>query len=375
MKWSLAHANRPFHRAVGLPSGLLSSHMTERRSLATRVLQAILALPDPIIDRVIGAPPIVLDGRVLNRRVQAMLVLSERLGLRSDGQPESVAERRTAMRRAAAIGMPLRTGLHVVDRRVPGPAAEIPIRIYRRFGLPETAPAIVYLHGGGWVTGDLDTHDGSCRLLADESECIVISVDYRLAPEHPFPAAIDDVVAAYRWVNDHAAELSIEPGRVGVMGDSAGANLAAVIAQVTRDTDVPAPVAQCLIYPATDLFLREASHEIFATGFFLTRESMDWFRAQYLPDLSDWDSPLASPIEQKDLSGVAPALIVTAGFDPLRDEGRRYAEMLVEAGVPTRYRCYDDMVHGFFGMGILPGGMAMATEICLGMGDLMHDTP
>jgi acetyl esterase len=349
--------------------------MSERRSLATRVVQAILALPDPIIDRLISAPPIVLDGRVLNRRVQAMLVLSERLGIRTDGQPESVAERRTAMRRGAALGMPVRTGLHVVDRRVPGPAGEIPVRIYRRFGLPETAPAIVYLHGGGWVTGDLDTHDGSCRLLADESECIVVAVDYRLAPEHPFPAGIDDAVAAYRWVNDHATELSIEPGRVGVMGDSAGANLAAVVAQVTRDTDVPAPVAQCLIYPATDAYLREPSHEIFANGFFLTRDSMEFFRSTYLPDQSDWDSPLASPIEQTDLAGVAPALIVTAGFDPLRDEGRRYAEMLVEAGVPTRYRCYDDMVHGFFGMGILPGGMAMATEICLGMGDLMHDTP
>ena len=363
------------HRADGLPTGLLFGNMSERRSLATRVVQAILALPDPIIDRLISAPPIVLDGRVLNRRVQAMLVLSERLGIRSDGQPESVAERRTAMRRGAALGMPVRTGLHVVDRRVPGPAGDIPVRIYRRFGLPETAPAIVYLHGGGWVTGDLDTHDGSCRLLADESECIVVAVDYRLAPEHPFPAGIDDAVAAYRWVNDHASELSIEPGRVGVMGDSAGANLAAVVAQVTRDTDVPAPVAQCLIYPATDAYLREASHEIFAKGFFLTRDSMEFFRSTYLPDQSDWDSPLASPIEQTDLAGVAPALIVTAGFDPLRDEGRRYAEMLVEAGVPTRYRCYDDMVHGFFGMGILPGGMAMATEICLGMGDLMHDTP
>ena len=343
--------------------------------MATRVIQAVLALPDPIIDRLISAPPIVLDGRVLNRRLQAMLVLSERLGIRADGEQGSVADRRVEMRRATALGMPVRTGLHVVDRRVPGPAGEIPIRIYRRFGLPETAPAIVYLHGGGWVTGDLDTHDGSCRLLADESECIVIAVDYRLAPEHVFPAAIDDAVAAYRWVHDHAAELSIEPGRVGVMGDSAGANLAAVIAQVTRDTDVPAPVAQGLIYPATDALLREPSHQIFATGFFLTKESMEWFRSKYLPDRSDWDSPLASPIEQKDLVGVAPALIVTAGFDPLRDEGRRYAELLVEAGVPTRYRCYDDMVHGFFGMGILPGGMAMATEICLGMGDLMHDTP
>jgi acetyl esterase len=160
-----------------------------------------------------------------------------------------------------------------------------------------------------------------------------------------------------------------------VMGDSAGGNLAAVIAQVTRDTDVPAPVAQCLVYPSTDALLRERSHELFADGFFLTRESIEWFRAQYLPDPADWTSPLASPIEQQDLSGLCPALVVTAGFDPLRDEGRRYAARLAEAGVAVRERCYDDMVHGFFGMGILPVGMGLAAEICLGMGELMHDTP
>lgn len=349
--------------------------MSERQGLATRTVRGLLALPDPIIDRLIGAPPIVRDGRVLNRRLQALLVMSERLGMNPEEESGDVAQRRERLRRSATLAMPARTGLHVADRRVPGPAGDIPIRIYRRYGLPEAAPAIVYLHGGGWVAGDLDSHDGSCRLLADESECIVVAVDYRLAPEHPFPAAVDDAVAAYRWVHDHAGELSIEPGRVGVMGDSAGGNLAAVIAQVTRDTDVPAPTAQCLVYPATDAHFREPSHELFADGFFLTRQGIEWFRAQYLPDESDWDSPLASPIEQTDLTGVAPALVVTAGFDPLRDEGRRYAENLGAAGVVTRYRCYDDMVHGFFGMGVLPGGMAMATEICLGMGDLMHDTP
>jgi acetyl esterase len=271
--------------------------------------------------------------------------------------------------------MPRRTEVHAVDRLIPGPAGQIPIRVYRRFGLPDASPAVVYLHGGGWVTGNLDSHDGSCRLLADESDCVVVAVDYRLAPEHPFPAAVDDAVAAYRWVHERAAELSIEPGRVGVMGDSAGGNLAAVIAQVTRDTDVPPPVAQCLVYPSTDIRMREPSHTTFASGFGLTRAGIEWYRSLYLPDPADWDSPLASPIEQPDLSGVAPALVVTAGFDPLRDEGRRYAERLTEASVPTRYRSYDDMVHAFFGMGVLPTGMAMAGEICVGMGDLMHDVP
>jgi acetyl esterase len=348
--------------------------MTERSGPATRFVRALLALPDPIIARVAG-PPIVRDGRVLDRRVQAILQAGQRLGITPDAEIEDVEVRRQRLARSTALGMPKRTGIHVVDRLIPGPAGQIPVRVYRRFGLAEGSPAIVYLHGGGWASGDLDTHDGSCRLLADESDCVVVSVDYRLAPEHPFPAAVDDAVAAYRWVHEHAVELSIEPGRVGVMGDSAGGNLAAVIAQVTRDTDVPPPVAQCLVYPATDVQMREPSHRTFESGFMLTRASIEWFRSAYLPDPADWDSPLASPIEQRDLSGLAPALVITAGFDPLRDEGRRYAERLAEAGVPTRYRCYDDMVHGFFGMGILPGGMQMASEVCAGMGDLMHDVP
>ncbi len=349
--------------------------MTERRSLPFRVASRLLALPEPALSRIIGAPPVVLDGRVLNRSVQALLVATERLGLDLDADSATVEERRAGLRRSAALGMPVRTGVHVTERRIPGPASEIPVRIYRRFGTTDSVPAIVYLHGGGWVVGDLDTHDPSCRLLAEESDCLVVSVDYRLAPEHPFPAAVDDAVAAYRWVHDRADELGVEPGRVGVMGDSAGGNLAAVVAQVTRDTDVPPPTAQCLVYPATDLLMREPSHQLFAEGFFLTKPSMDWYRAQYLPDEADRDSPLASPLEATDLAGICPALVVTAGFDPLRDEGRRYAERLADAGAPVRYRCYDDMVHGFFGMGVLPAGMGMASEICLGMGELMHDTP
>ncbi len=349
--------------------------MTERRSVGFRIVSRLLAAPEPVLDRLIGAAPISLDGRVLNRRLQLMLVAAERLGLTMDDQDSPVEERRAGLRRSAALGMPTRTGIYVVDRLIPGPAGDIPVRIYRRLGMPDPTPAIVYLHGGGWAAGDLDTHDGSCRLLAFESECVVVSVDYRLAPEHPFPAAVDDAVAAYRWVHDHVTELAIEPGRVGVMGDSAGGNLAAVIAQVTRDTDVPAPTAQCLVYPSTDALMREPSHKLFAEGFFLSHDSMVWYREQYLPDPADWDSPLASPIEEPSLEGICPTMIVTAGFDPLRDEGRKYADRLVDAGVPVRYRCYDDMVHGFFGMGVLPGGMGIASEICLAMGDLMHDTP
>ncbi len=349
--------------------------MTDRRGVATRAASALLGMPEPIINRLIGAPPIEVDGRTLNRRLQFLLSAGGKVGVDPENRSQTVQQRRLELSRAAKLAMPLRQGIHVTNRQIPGPAGSIPIRLYRRFGLTDECPAIIYLHGGGWVTGDLDTHDGSCRLLASESDCLVISVDYRLAPEHAFPAAVDDAVAAYRWSHLNSAELSIEPGRIGVMGDSAGGNLAAVIAQVTRDTDVPPPTAQCLIYPATDMLMREPSHQLFANGFFLTHDSMVWYRDQFLPDPADWASPLASPIEQSDLSGLASALVITAGFDPLRDEGRRYSERLAAAGVPVRYRCYDDMVHGFFGMGILPGGMQMASEICYAMGSLMNDTP
>lgn len=325
-----------------------------------------------MLDRLIGAPPVVVGSRVLNRPLQALIGLGGRLGLTGRAEPD-LAKRRADFTKVASAVMPRRDDVYATDHRAPGPAGPIPLRVYRRTGAIDHVPAIVYLHGGGWVVGDLDSHDAVCRILADESDCVVIAVDYRLAPEHPFPAAVDDAVAAYRWVHQHAAELSIEPGRVGVMGDSAGGNLAAVIAQVTRDTDVPAPVAQCLVYPCTDAHMVEASHQLFAEGFLLSHADMVWYREQYLPDPADWDSPLASPLAAPDLSGSCPALVVTAGFDPLRDEGRRYAERLAEHGTVVRYRCYDDMVHGFFSMGILPVGVALTTEICRAMGELMYD--
>lgn len=346
--------------------------MTLRRSLAFRTLSTLLDQPEQVLGKVIGAPPITLDGRVLNRSVQALISVGDRLGLTETPEDASVERRRADLRRSTKLAMPTWTSVHVSERVVPGPTAEMTVRVYRPFGLTGTPPAIVYLHGGGWVVGDLDTHDSCCRLLAINSACVVLAVDYRLAPEHPFPAAVEDAMAAYRWVQTNSTDLSIEPGRVGVMGDSAGGNLAAVVAQLTRGIDVPPPVAQCLIYPATDARLRDPSHETFADGFFLTRAGIRWYRSRYLPDPDSWNSPMASPVLEQNLSGLAPALVITAGFDPLRDEGRRYANRLVDAGVRTRYRCYDDMVHGFFGMGILPGGVDMIAEICTAMGEMMH---
>jgi len=340
-----------------------------RMSLVARLARRFLALPDAWIDRLAG-PLEVRDGRVLNRRVQALLALGKRTGQMS--LPREVATARANLKRLGGIGMPRVTSVYSYERRIPGPGGVLAVRVYRRFGAAATPPAIVYLHGGGWVSGDLDSHDGSCRLLAEVSGCAVIAVDYRRAPEHPFPAALEDALAAYAWVHENAAELSIEPGCIGVMGDSAGGNLSAVLALEAKQGRVPMPAAQGLIYPAVDLELRAPSHTSIGPGFGLDRAAIEWLRHLYLADSSQWRSPRVSPIYADDLSGLAPALIVTAGFDPLRDDGRMYADALRAAGVPVHYRCYDDMIHGFFGMGLLPEGMAVAIEVCAAMGDLMR---
>jgi acetyl esterase len=331
--------------------------------------------------------PVQRDGRVLNRSTQAMLALTQRFDTRPSSPsatPPDPTTLRDQLRRSARVAMPSRTDVYVTDRIVPGVDAgpDIPVRVYRQFGTGVgpgpgqrgRPPAIVYFHGGGWVIGDLDTHDGTCRLLAAASRCVVVAVDYRLAPEHPFPAAVDDCLAAYAWVHHNAEELGIAAGRVGVMGDSAGGNLAAVVAQMTtrHPFEVPAPVAQGLVYPAVDSRLDTGSLRSVGEGFLLTRDTMEYFRRQYLPDGADWEDPRASPLLAEDLSGLAPALVVTAGFDPLRDDGINYAEALRKGGVTVEYRCFHDQIHGFMGMGILADSLALATEVCDAMGRLMH---
>jgi acetyl esterase len=368
--------------------------MNERWPLATRCAARFLSKPDLLLGVLGKRSPVVVDGRMLNRSVQAMLELTSHVPGASDGAPDATGSydpvvMRAQLRRSSMIAMPGRTDVYVSGRVIPGPegAPAIPVRVYRRFGAAvRTArgvrvrpPAIVYYHGGGWVTGDLDSHDGVCRLLAAVSRCTVVAVDYRLAPEDPFPAAIDDAVAAYQWVHRHAEELGIAEGRVGVMGDSAGGNLAAAVAQLTRAgagslDDVPPPVAQGLIYPAVDARLDTPSMHTLSSGFFLTRASMEYFRGAYLPNREDWETAKASPLLAEDHRGLAPALVVTAGFDPLRDDGVNYAEALRKAGVEVEYRCYDDQIHGFVSMGILADSLALATEVCDAMGQWMRRT-
>lgn len=224
---------------------------------------------------------------------------------------------------------------------------EIGLRLYRPEGA-QPLPALVYFHGGGWVIGSLETHDHLCRALANAAGCAVISVAYRLAPEHPYPAAPDDCEAAVQAVVDNASGLGIDPKRVAVGGDSAGGNLAAVVARRCRDRGGPALAAQVLIYPVTDADLDRPSYRENGEGYLLTRSSMEWFWNHYLQgDGARAREPDAAPLQEPDLAGLAPALVITAEFDPLRDEGEAYAERLRRAGVPTRCSRYDGAIHDF----------------------------
>lgn len=254
----------------------------------------------------------------------------------------------------------------VHDATLPGPGGPLALRHYRPAGSEPDAvlPALVYLHGGGWTIGDLDSHDVLCRELCNGSGAAVVSVDYRLGPEHPFPAAVEDAIAATRWVREHAAALRIDPARLGVGGDSAGGNLAAVVALAERDAGHRLAF-QLLIYPATDQRRGQASHRSNAQGYLLTAESLDWYHRQYLgPDGrhdADWR---ASPLLASSHAGLPPAFVLTAGFDPLRDEGAEYAERLTTAGTPASHVCFERQIHGFITMGRVMHEARTAVRLC-----------
>jgi acetyl esterase len=240
----------------------------------------------------------------------------------------------------------------VEDKTFPGPTGPVGVRVYTPVSAKAPLlPGLIFFHGGGFVIGDLETHDGLCRALANEGGCRVVSVDYRLAPEHPFPAAVEDCTAAVDWVAENAAVLGIDAARLAVGGDSAGGNLAAVAAILAKKKGSPKLSFQLLIYPVTQLGGPETpSMRENAKGYFLEKNSMDWFTRLYCPDMTHRADPRLSPLLEKDLSDLPPAYVVTAGFDPLRDEGKAYADRLDAAGVPVTYVNYPGMVQGFFSM-------------------------
>ena len=239
------------------------------------------------------------------------------------------------------------------DRRIQGPESDIALRIYtpRELKTGEKLPVLMWFHGGGFVIGSLDTHDSACRMLANQADCIVVSVDYRLAPEHKFPAAVDDCMAATKWVALHAVEFGGDANCMAVGGDSAGGNLAAVIAILARDAAHPKLAFQLLIYPCVAPEPETGSHHKFKEGYILSRNSITWFYKQYLRNAKDVKDFRFAPLNHEDLSALPPALVIVAGYDPLRDEGIEYTKRLIEAGNRVSLTNYEGMVHGFFLMG------------------------
>lgn len=323
--------------------------------------RAIAALPPRAQVRLAGGEPVVLDGQRLDPSSQVTLALIEKRMGGSTMQPgkAGVPAERALFRRQALIGggdpEPV---AGVRDLQVDGAEGKLGARFYStpEFGGPH--PLLVFFHGGGFVLGDLDSHDTVCRTLCVHAGVDVLSVDYRLAPEHPFPVAPDDARAALAWAQANAADLGSDPTRIAVGGDSAGGNLAAVVSRDTAKSLAQPPVAQLLIYPVTDWSARiseevagHPSHAIFGEGFLLTNDLMEWFADQYAgPTPPDVNDPRVSPLKADDHSGLPPAVVVTAGFDPLRDEGEAYAEAMRSAGVDVVVRRFPDLIHGFANM-------------------------
>jgi acetyl esterase len=307
---------------------------------------------------------------VLHRQARALLDLIEQRQVPpTHTLPHT--EARAFYRDRRSLTQPRAQGVRLVrDLVCEGPHGSIAMRMYQGHGSPEVtthaagAPVLVFFHGGGWVIGDLDTHDTLCRQLANEAHCTVVSVDYRLGPEHVFPAAVDDCIAATYWVAAQAKDLGIDASRIAVGGDSAGGNLAAVVALHARDQGDLRLAFQLLVYPATDMRRVHPSHTHNGQGYLLTADTMRYFHDHYIDDATHDTDWRASPLLHPNLSGLAPALVLTAGFDPLRDEGMDYANQLMLAGNRCSYVCFERQIHGFITMGGVLDEASTAVAMC-----------
>jgi len=327
--------------------------------------RAIAALPPAMQVRLSGGVPVVRDGQRLDPATQATLALVEkRIGKTQPGHA-GVAAERALLRRQALIGGGLPEPVASVrDLDVDG--AEGPLRA-RFYATPERGgphPLLVFFHGGGFVLGDLDSHDSVCRLLCVHSGVDVLSVAYRLAPEHPFPAAPDDARAAFAWAVANAAELGSDPTRIAVGGDSAGGNLAASVSIWARDNGGPKLRLQLLAYPVTDAVARAESYRLFADGYGLNAPTMEWFFDHYAPERGNRGDWRVSPLRAASLAGLPPALVITAGYDPLRDEGRQYADALSAAFTRAQYVCFERQIHGFITMSRVIDEALAAVDLC-----------
>jgi acetyl esterase len=330
-----------------------------------KLLRFILKNAEPIL-KLFGIKPAEADSQLLNPGAQLICEFTKRAGM-SLASSRDVVKERNKLEFSSRIAMPSVNGVRFYDRIIN--SSGLKVRIYKPYGhMDKELPAIIYFHGGGFVLGSINTHHGSCMLLSKYSRAIVISVEYCLSPEKKFPHALNDALESCKWVNDNAAQLNVKS--ISVMGDSAGGNLAAVVSQSLKDTDLIK--AQVLLYPVLDLGFNTNSHELFKTGFFLTRHDMNWFISQYIEDEKLKKDPRVSPLEAKNLQGLAKALIITAGFDPLRDDGYRYFQRLKDSNVDAKYFCYSEFIHGFFSMAILPGGLETIIEISETTGEFIR---
>ncbi|MGC1164827.1 MAG: alpha/beta hydrolase [Solirubrobacterales bacterium] len=314
------------------------------------ILKRACGLP-PRVQRTLFGPPPTVDGQTLASDIHALIKLAELGGDSSftGGLPPAEARLQNRRGAAASSAQPPIPMARVEALEIPVHAAPLPARFYVPGGLPDATPAplVVYFHGGGWVIGDLDTHDGVCRFLAAAAGVKVLAVDYRLAPEYPFPAAVEDAWAGFAWALANAAELGVDPARIAVGGDSAGGNLAAVVSLLARAGGGQMPAMQLLIYPPTDSAGDLPSRRLFREGYLLTKNDMDTFERFYLPPGTDATDPRVSILLAPDLRGLPPAYVATAGFDPLRDEGEAYALRMREAGVQVALRRHPGLIHSF----------------------------
>lgn len=333
-----------------------------QRTASTVGVKVIPWVPTALRRGLVRGRSVIIDGNTLDPTLQVMLSGLRAVGIDGLVVDDDPQVSRDSLRETS-LSMPgPQIHVGVRDLSLPGPAGPIPARHYRPAG-GDAAPLLVFYHGGGWTLGDLDTYDALCRLICRDAGIHVLSIDYRLAPEHPAPAALEDAYAAFTWAYEHGGELGAIPGRVAVGGDSAGGNLAAVVSQRARDEGGPAPALQWLLYPRTDFTAQGRSLTLFSRGFLLTKRDIDWFTSQYLRHSGiDATDPRVSPALAESLSGLPPALIAVAGFDPLRDEGESYAAALRAAGTAVDLRYLGTLTHGFVNLFKLGGDSAVATS-------------
>jgi acetyl esterase len=321
--------------------------------------QASLSESDAL--KLLDGQRISLGGRTMDPKAQVVGEFVK--SIRQPGVFPPLPELRQQLRTMVMLmDEPAPTLARIENITIPGPAGAIPARVYSNTG-PD-APVLTYFHGGGWVQGDLETHHGLCARIAQRAGIVVVAIDYRLAPEHRFPAAVEDCFAAYRWLRTNAAQVGGHSSRVAVAGDSAGGNLSAVISQEAARAGVPVPTCQVLIYPATEFELTTASHRELEHGHIIPRDRILWYADQYIPSMKDREDVRASPLRAKSLKGQPPALVITAGFDPLRDEGKAYADRLRQDGVDVTYHEYTGQIHAFISLTkAIPQGMACTHEV------------